>query len=210
MTLDLRARRSYMEVDFGGNARLLDAARDAGVSKFVYVSVWGGRELPDLEYTAAHERFVDRLATSGIPYAVVRPTGCFWVMLEVLRMAARGLGVVIGRGEARTNPVHEADVAEVTAAAIDGADREVGVGGPEVFTRRQIVELAFEVLQRTPRIVSVSPKVFSAMTALAKPFNRRVHAFLRFGAAVSTREVVAPAVGRRDLPSYFAAHVAGA
>jgi uncharacterized protein YbjT (DUF2867 family) len=210
LTFDLRARRSYMEVDFAGNARLLDAARAAGVSKFVYVSVWGARELPDLEYTAAHERFVDRLAASGMSYAVVRPTGCYWVMLEVLRMAARGLGVVIGRGDARINPVHEADVAEVTAAAISGVDREIGVGGPDIFTRRRIVELAFEVLQRKPRIVSVPPRVFSAMTALARPVNRRVHAFLAFGAAVSTREVVAPAVGRRDLRSYFATHAEGA
>jgi hypothetical protein len=48
------------------------------------------------------------------------------------------------------------------------------------------------------------------MTALARPVNRRVHAFLAFGAAVSTREVVAPAVGRRDLRSYFATHAEGA
>lgn len=200
---DLGDRRSFESVDFAGNRNLLAEARRAAVGKFVYVSLHAADRLLATEYARAHERFVALLRESGLPSTVVRPTGFFSVFGEVLHMARKGRGVLIGSGEARTNPVHEADVAAVCVEALDRQDAETAVGGPEVMSRRRIAELAFEVLGTQPRILSIPPWMFHTLVAPARLWNRRLHALMVFGAAVSVVDVVAPAVGQRDLRSYF-------
>ena len=200
---DLGDRRSFEAVDFAGNRNLLAVARRPEVGKFVYVSLHAADRLLQTEYARAHERFVALLRESGLPSTVVRPTGFFSVFGEILHMARKGRGVLIGSGEARTNPVHEEDVATACVQALERPGAEIPVGGPEVMSRRRIAELAFEVLGTRPRITSVPPWMFHALVAPARLWNRRLHALMVFGAAVSVVDVVAPTVGRRDLRSYF-------
>ncbi|HEX6040250.1 SDR family oxidoreductase [Longimicrobium sp.] len=198
-------RRGFMEVDWAGNRALLDAARAAGVRRFVYVSVFGAERLRGTVYVDAHERFVDALAASGMDYAVVRPTGFFSFMGELVRMAAKGRGAVIGDGGARTNPVHETDVAAACADALAGTERRIDVGGPDTFTRRELAELAFRAVGRAPRIMAVPPGAFRAVAALTRPINPRIAALLEFGTEVSLVDCVAPTRGTRRLEDHFRA-----
>ena len=199
-------RASFTAVDFEGNRNLLGIARAARVETFVYVSLFGGERLRATEYADAHERFVAVLGASGLAHVVVRPTGYFSFFAETVRLARRGLGPVLGPGTVRTNPVHEADVAEACVDAIGRAEPgglELPLGGPDVYTRREIVELAFTVLGRRPRLVHVPAALFAGIAPLLRPINPRVAALLEFGAAVSVTDVVAPAIGRRPLREYF-------
>ncbi len=200
---DFRDRRSFREVDWAGNRNLLDAARAAGVRRFVYVSVFGGGEMLGEEYAAAHERFVAELARSGVEHTIVRPTGFFSFFAEIARMAKKGIGPVIGSGEPRTNPIHEADLAAVCAEAVASTEREIAAGGPDVLTRREIVEAAFRAAGRPPRILRVPAALFRAVAAVTRPFNPRLAALLSFGAAVSLVDCVAPVRGTRRLEDYF-------
>ncbi|HYU31758.1 MAG TPA: NAD(P)H-binding protein [Thermoanaerobaculia bacterium] len=195
--------RSFMAVDFAGNRNLLAEAQQARVEKFVYVSLYAAESLLRTEYARAHERFAELLRGSGMPSTVIRPTRFFGFFAEILRMARKGRGIVIGRGTARTNPVHEADVAAVCAEAVHGAESEIAVGGPDIYSRREIVELALDVVGKTPRITRIPPWLFRSLVAPVRLVNPRLHALMAFGAAVSTVDVVAPAVGRRDLQTYF-------
>ncbi|HEY8470616.1 MAG TPA: NAD(P)H-binding protein [Longimicrobiales bacterium] len=203
---NMRDRAPDRATDLAGNANLLEAARAEGVGRFVYVSVYSTPALSRTACVAAHEAFAERLARSGLAYAEVRPTGFFYVFLEYLAMARRGRGLVIGSGEARTDPIHERDVAELCVEALDAEPGTViDAGGPDVLTRRRAVELAFEALGREPRLTSVSAGVFGAAAATVRPLNPRVAELLRFVAAASTNDVVAPQRGRGDLRSYLAA-----
>lgn len=208
-SLDLRSLRDrapYRTTDLAGNANLLSTARSQGVERFVYVSVYSTPELSRTAYVEAHEAFVELLARSGITYAVVRPTGFFYVFLEYLAMARRGRGLVIGSGEAKTNPIHERDVAELCVEALYAPPGAmIDAGGPDVFTRRRTVELAFEALGREPRIATVPAKVFDAAAATMRPLNPRLSELLRFAVAAATTEVVAPSRGKRDLRTYLEA-----
>lgn len=200
-------RLSFSAVDFAGNRNLLAEAQRAGVGRFVYVSLYAAERLLRTEYALAHEGFVALLRRSGLPFTVIRPTGFFGIFGEILRMAQKGQGVVIGSGAARTNPVHEEDVAAVCAEAVRGTESEISVGGPDTFTRREIVELAFEVVGKTPgmrpNIRKIPSWLFRGLVAPVRLLNPRIHALLAFGAAVSSIDVVAPAVGRRELRDYF-------
>ena len=200
---------TYRDVDYLANLNLLAEARRAGVGKFIYVSLHGAEGMRGLAYVDAHEEFVEALKTSGLDYAVVRPTGFFYVFEEIYRMVQeRGRAAVIGAGSARTNPVHEEDVASECADAVECGDREVSVGGPETYTRREIAEMAFSVLGKRPRVVSIPAPVARAAIQPLRLFDRRLYDFFDFAVAASTRDLVAPPVGRTSLRRHFR-HLAG-
>ncbi len=196
-------RQTFNQVDWQGNANLLAEARKRQLQKFVYVSLAGGQALRHVEYADAHERFGEALQTSGLPYTVIRPTGFFGFLLEILKFAQKGRGLVVGDGHVRTNPIHEAEVARACVEALTGAEKDLAIGGPEVFTRKEITELAFDVLQRPPRLMNVSPGVFKALISPLKLINPRIHALMDFGIAVTQVDCVAPAYGQQRLRDYF-------
>ena len=201
---------TYRDVDLRANLNLLAEARAAGVGKFVYVSLYGAEHLRGLAYVDAHEEFVAALRDSGLDHAVVRPTGFFYVFDEIFRMAARGRAVLVGDGSARTNPVHEADVARACAEALRPGVKELAVGGPETYTRRGVAELAFQALGRPPKITSLPAGLVRALAAPVKLFDRRLYDLLEFGAAASTNDLVAPPYGARSLAAYFRELASGA
>jgi len=196
-------RVSFYEVDYRGNLNLLDEAQRAHVAKFVYVSLAGGDLLRQTEYADAHEKFVAALQASGVRHTVVRPTGFFGFNLELLKFAAKGRGLLIGKGDCKTNPIHEADVALACIEALENEGAEISVGGPQVFTRKEVVEMAFAALGRTPNLISIPPFLFRTMILPMKLANRRIHALMDFGFAVTQTDSVAPSFGSRTLRSYF-------
>ena len=194
---------TFQDVDHRGNLNLLEAAQRAGVSKFLYVSVLHGPDLRHLAIVEAHEDFVDALKASGIDYAVLRPTGFFSDMGEVLKMAQRGRVYLLGHGHNRINPIHGADLADVCVDALAASRREIDVGGPEILTHREIAELAFQVLDRPKRITAVPVWVMKAAVATTKLFNRRQGALLAFFLTAMTSDAVAPPTGTHALGAYF-------
>ena len=205
-----RGGATFRAVDLAANLNLLAEARAAGVGKFVYISLYGAERLRGLAYVDAHEEFVAALGSSGLDYAVVRPTGFFYVFGEIYKMAARGRVVVAGDGGARSNPVHEADVARTCAEALQAGGRELAVGGPETYTRRGVAELAFAALGRPPKITSLPAGLMRALVAPARLFDRRLYDLLEFGVSVGTVDLVAPAYGTRSLAEYFRGLASGA
>jgi uncharacterized protein YbjT (DUF2867 family) len=67
-------RVGFMDVDYRGNRYILGECLKASVEKFIYISVFRGREFRDIEGLRAKELFVDELENSGIKYTVIRPT----------------------------------------------------------------------------------------------------------------------------------------
>jgi uncharacterized protein YbjT (DUF2867 family) len=198
-----RDRRSFHDVDFVGNGNLLDEAERAEVGKFVYVSVLYSGLSAHTAYIAAHEEFVRRLTTSRLEHTVMRPTGYFSFFDEMLRQAARGRLPVIGDGSARTNPIHEQDLAEACVAAIAQSEREIELGGPAIYSREEIARLAFEALGTPARLVRLPALALRAAGLVTRPFNPRLAALLEFGAVVSQVDAIAPRRGTRDLLWYF-------
>ena len=201
---------TYRDVDLRANLNLLAEARASGVRKFVYVSLHGAERMRGLGYVEAHEEFVAALRASGLEHTVVRPTGFFYVFGEIFKMAARGRAFLVGDGRARTNPIHESDAARACADAIESVGNELAVGGPEVYTRREVTELAFRALGRPPKITSLPQGLVRALAAPVKLFDRRLYDLLEFGVAVGTSDVVAPPYGTRSLAEYFRRLAAGA
>jgi uncharacterized protein YbjT (DUF2867 family) len=194
---------TFKDVDSQGNRNLLDAAIKAGVKKFIYVSVFNGPDLLHLDIVRAHEDFVQDLKASGMDYAIIRPTGYFSDMGEFLKMAEKGRVWLIGNGNSRSNPIHGADLAAACVDAMDGPNREIDIGGPEVMTYREAAETAFQALGKPARISSVPVGVMKMVISLTRTFNRHQAGLLAFFVTMMTSELVAPIAGRRTLRAHF-------
>lgn len=194
---------TFRDVDYQGNMNLLEAALRAGVRKFVYISVFNGPQLRHLDIVAAHENFVDGLKTSGIDYAVVRPTGYFSDMGEFLEMARKGRVFLIGPGATHVNPIHGADLAVRCCDAISSDQREIDVGGPKVMSWNEVASLAFDVLGRPVRITHVPAWIASSVVRLVRTYNRHQGELLAFFTTMTLIDAVAPATGIRTLEEHY-------
>lgn len=197
-------RASFLAVDVPAHRHLIAAAARAGVRRFVYVSAHTAPERRRVAYFRAHAEVEDLLRSSGLSWGVVRPTGFFTAFAEYLELAARGAVPEIGTGLARTNPIHPMDLAEVCVAMLQSERNDAReVGGPEVLTRRRIVELAFEAVGKPVRVRRIPLGVARVASVLAHPFHPRLAEIAQFLASISETDVVAPSFGSRTLAEYF-------
>ena len=194
---------TFRDVDYQGNKNLLDVALKAEVRRFVYVSVLHGPRLRHLEIVDAHEAFVDELEASGIEHVVLRPTGYFSDLGEILEMARRGRVWLIGSGTNRVNPIHGADLAIASADAIEGAARDSEVGGPQTLTWNEVSAVAFEALGSPPRISHVPLWLMQTLVHPVRLFNRHQGELLSFFVTMATTDVVARPTGTHTLVEHF-------
>lgn len=194
----------YVDVDYRGNLHLLEQALRSGARKFVYVSLLKADELRELRIVQAKERFVDELRGSGIDYAVIRPNGYFSDMLAFLDMARRGRVFLFGRGDFRINPISGEDVAARCLDAIDLDDPELSFGGPLTFSHREIAHAAFAALGRPPRVTCFPVALAKTGLWLVRRITpESVYGPLEFTLTVTTRDLIGPPTGTRDLREFF-------
>jgi uncharacterized protein YbjT (DUF2867 family) len=126
-------------------------------------------------------------------------------MDEILLVASRGLLPEFRGGLARTNPIHEADLA---AACVDAFDRpsgwEADVGGPDALTRKEIAALAWQAVGRKARAIRVPVTVLWGAGQLIYPLNPRVGSLMTFISHILVEDFVAPPCGTRHISDYFA------
>lgn len=195
---------TYKDVDYQANKNLLTMAEAAAVSQFMYVHVLNAEKLEHVAMVQAKQAFVDDLKRSTLDHTVICPTGFFSDMEEILAMARSGRVYLFGDGSRRINPIHGADLAEVCADALVSPESQIDIGGPEVFTYREIAGLAFDALEQREKITCI-PKflVSAAVGALRWLAPAKVYGPVQFMASVMTMDVIGKPHGQRRLADHF-------
>lgn len=195
---------TYQDVDYQANRNLLTAAEASGVTKFVYVHVLNADKMKDVAAVRAKHAFVKELERSPVEHTVICPTGFFSDMAEFLAMAQRGRAYLFGDGSKRINPIHGADLAEVCVDALEGSEKQIDVGGPEVFTYREIAQLAFETLDKPAKITPVSKGLVAVLVKAMRRFTSvKTYGPIEFMSAVMTMDVLGEPRGKRRLGDHF-------
>jgi uncharacterized protein YbjT (DUF2867 family) len=195
---------SHMDVDYKGNKSLLDLGLKASVKKFIYISVFAGNDSLDIEIFRVKEKFVQYMMNSGMDYAIIRPTGFFSDMYEIWKMAKSGRVYLLGKGQARGNPIDGNDLAHVCVDAVTKKQKEIEIGGPDTFTQQQIAELAFKSLNKESKITKIPEGLVRSITWMANPFmSPRMRGGVEFLLAALLNNFVAPAYPGRSLEAYF-------
>lgn len=197
-------RTTFTRLDYPANRNLIRASQRAGVRKWVYVSVFGHEKVPGSDFIRGHELVVEELRKSGLDYSVLRPTGFFSAMEEILLVASRGLLPEFNGGTARTNPIHEIDLARACVEAFDAPfGHEADIGGPDPLTRHEIAMLALSAVGREAKQIRVPVSVLRTAGKAFMPFNPRVGHLFTFIAEILIDDFVAPCYGTHHIADYF-------
>ena len=195
---------SYHDVDYQANANLLEEALTSGVARFAYVHVLNADKMADVPLVAAKQAFVDVLRQAPIASTVIAPSGYFSDMMDFLKMAQAGRVWLFGPGNLQLNPIHGADLAEAIADTIAAEQDWLDIGGPDIFTHRQLAELAFAATGRAPRITHL-PDCFRRLTLTLLPWltPQRVHGPAQFFLTAMGSNMVGACHGTRHLAEHF-------
>ncbi len=144
-TLSRQAGDSIETVDHQGQLALVEAARQARVDRFVFVSF---RENPRIQYPlTVAKRAVERaLMASGMAYTILHPSNFMEVWLTpALGFDALGGKVrVYGDGTRPISWISYRDVARAAAAAVTDdtlRDMTVELGGPQALSPLEVVRM---------------------------------------------------------------------
>jgi len=194
----------YWDVDYQANLNLLREAERSGVGRFCYVHVLGASEMTRVPMVAAKSAFVAELQCSSVAATVIAPSGYFSDMGDFLKMAQSGRVWLFGDGSKRINPIHGADLAVATADAVEARLDWLDVGGPDVFTQREVAELAFASIEKPPRITML-PDIFRRTALRVLPFvtPRRISGPARFFLSALALDMVGACHGTRCLKDHF-------
>jgi len=195
---------TYMDVDYGGNKNILDLCIQASVKKFIFTSVFNPHDKNDILIFQAKEKFVEELKNSGIDYAVMRPTAFFSDMGELFKMGQKGKITLIGDGQTKSNPIDGYDLAGICVDAINSKEKDIPVGGPEIYTQQEAAELIFSILGTPPKISRIPLFIVRAVAAVVLPFlGTRKRGGLEFLLTVFMNDFVAPCYEGKSMKDYF-------
>ncbi len=182
--------QSFEEVHVEGTRCVVEAARRAGVARYIHTSALGieqGREVS--EYYRTKWRAEEIVRDSGLAATILRPSLIFGRDDDFFNRYARIIrwSPVVplpGGGRSRYQPVWLGDVAECFLQATrmeHGVEPIYEVAGPQVMTLREIVSTLMAVMGRRRLVVPVPV------------------APLRLGAAVTESVLPSPPLTRDQL-----------
>lgn len=158
--------RTFTHADAVRNTEtLFQAARAAGVTRVVHVSITNPSEDSPLEYFSGKARLERALMDSGLSYAILRPTVLFGkedILVNNIAWALRRLPVfgVFGDGQYKLQPIHVDDLAQLAVEqGKQTADTILNAIGPETFTYRGLVETIGDIIGKRRSIVATPPGV---------------------------------------------------
>ena len=195
---------------------LIQAAKDAGVSRIVHVSITNPSLNSSLPYFRGKAQVEEAIIDSGISYAIIRPTVIFGIedilINNIAWMLRRfPLFVVPGGGGYRFQPIFVEDLAGL---AVDAGGQEdnliLDAAGPETYTFDEFVRPVGQTMGTRTKIVHLP-------SALALGISKIVGYFL--GDVVLTRDEItglmsdllvsdAPPAGNTSLKSWLTINVA--
>ena len=159
-----RGRQRYRTVHVAGARAIADAAQAAGVERLVHISGIGAEHRNSTNRYIQSKTEGEDAIIAGFPTAtILRPSVVFGpddaMFNRMARIAATAPFVpVVGGGTARVQPVFVGDVGAAAVAVLarpETAKKVFELGGPRVYTYREIAALVLREIDRDKPIVSV-------------------------------------------------------
>lgn len=164
-------KQTFENLNISGARHIAEAAARAGIENLVHVSAIGADANGESDYArtkAEGERIVREImptATILRPSIVFGPKDAFFNRFAEMARLSPALPL-IGGGKTRFQPVYVDDVADsICAAVTDPAARgqTYELGGPEVYSFRELMEFMLKVIGRRRLLVPVPFPVAGVM-----------------------------------------------
>ena len=183
-------------VDQQGQLNVIDAAKEAGVQHFVFVS------FPpiDLEFPlqTAKRAAEERLKQSGMTYTILQPT-CFmevWLSPHLGFDVTNSTARIYGKGENKISWISFQDVAKFAVASLDASDAKnavIQLGGPEALSPLEVVQLAQQITGKQFEVEHVPEEALRAQfDAATNPMQKSFAGLMLFYAGGSVIDMKNP------------------
>ena len=172
-----RGKYGSEAVDDRGHRALIDAARSAGVSRFVYTSALGAAPDHPIDFVRTKYALEQYLAQSGLDYVILRPSAFMEWHAHIFNgkpLMEKGRTTVLGIGTKLRNFVAASDVAHFAALALTAptvVDRILEIGGPGNFSNNQVAEIYAQTLGIKPRVSHLPRAVTGVLARLSQPVH---------------------------------------
>jgi NADH dehydrogenase len=159
--------QKFAEVHAKGAARVAAACSAAGIRRFVQVSAIGADEDSDSAYARTKAEGEARVREAFPGATIIRPSLMFGAdddFFNRFASIARMLWVMplLGFGDTRFQPAYVADVATAIVTVIEdagAAGKTFELGGPMVYSYKQLMALLLEACGRKRFLVPVPPQI---------------------------------------------------
>ena len=189
-----RRKTDSDRTDTEGNRNLADAAKRAGVRRFVFLGILQSdlaRDVPHFWHKVEAERY---LAELGVPYVSLRPGAFFDQIMDMQPGRGRGgFALSLWSPTVPITFVLSSEVAQALAAAVDAPVRDgehIDLGWDRPLTTSDVAELTGRALGRRVRVVRLAP-VVSALLGLLGRLNPGIADFRAMFSFFGTGQYVA-------------------
>ena len=138
---------TFESVNVGGTKNMLEAAKAAGVKRFIHFGILGANADPKYRYLNSKWRAMQAVKASGLDYTIFEPSVMFGKGAGFIDALLRSINLfpfiapVAGSGKTLLQPIFVGDVADCVLAAVKGNKirQECEVGGPEQMTYKNMM-----------------------------------------------------------------------
>jgi NADH dehydrogenase len=172
-----RGRQRYLSVHAGGAKAIAAAAVTMGAERLVHISGIGADNRGSRNRYIQSKVAAEDAIVAGFPDAtILRPSVVFGPNDMLFNRMASIATVapflpVIGNGKARVQPVFVGDVGEAVAEVLarpDTARTVFELGGPKIYTYRELAQLTLRVIDRRKSIVGIPAPLMKLAGLLAQ------------------------------------------
>jgi len=173
---------NLLGTDIQGTRNLAQAAKSAGVERFIYLSHIGADRASAYPVHKAKGIAEEHIRKSGVPHTIVRssivygPEDHFTTELADLLRRTPIFFPLLGDGQTRIQPLWVEDLVTCLLWAMenpDTIDKTYEVGGSEYFTLRQTLETIMDVIRKRRVLVAVPQPLLRAMVVTLETFIPR-------------------------------------
>ncbi len=188
-----KGRNDPRSVDDVGNRHLIDAALEARVSHFVFVSALGAAPQHPIEAYRIKHRVETRLRNSGLSHTILRPPAFMetWAGLIGDPIIARGKTTIFGPGRNPINLMAVDDVAHYVLIGLyhpEARNRVIEIGGPENVSALDVAEVFARVTGRRAKRSHVPLPLLRLMSTVLRPFDGAASRFMALAIHLSTTD----------------------
>jgi nucleoside-diphosphate-sugar epimerase len=160
--INAATRAGFEAVNVGGTAAVIDAARAAGVRRFIHISSLAAREPELSDYGWSKARAERLVAASGLDWTILRPPAVYGPgdreTFELFKMARRGVALLPPRG--RFSVLHVEDLCRLIVALVEEPDTilqtyEPDDGRPEGWDHRHFARTLGRVFGRRAATIAM-------------------------------------------------------
>lgn len=151
-----RKKGDSLRTDFEGNHNLVDAAKKAGVPRFVFLSILACDQAPDVPHFWAKKVTEDYLQQQEVPFIALRP-GAFlgaprgpyrqWILSSL----QKGQVMAMTQGTVRMTYIAPDGVARALAMAVDAPQplgQRIDLGSDRPLSGSELTEIVSRLLNR--------------------------------------------------------------